>query len=73
MTFTFGMVIGMDIIPAMRLMLMVLDPGLSGNQWRAMILADPDNESGWSVGNWVVVAPEDSGIIVIEHPLDGGR
>lgn len=74
MTFRYGLVIGMDYLPPLRLMLIA--PSIMSQNWDALVLHDEPHDDDEDMGAWepgqiVSVSPLTSGLTIIESDPAG--
>lgn len=74
MNFRFGMVVGMDYLPNLRLMLVAPVAGITGiraapGNWWAVVLRDMGTDS-WNPTERISVNPLNTGITIIEEEAE---
>lgn len=76
-TFEFGLVVGMDKTPDLRLLVLAPAADEGGRRWyretwRALVLADLDGPDayGWEVGTVVTLSPAASGLVVFGNAME---
>lgn len=75
MTFEFGMVVGMDFVPELRLMLVAPAVGIKGvragvGNWLAVVLRDESVTSAcpWTPGQLITLSGVNTGITIFDTP-----